>query len=584
MFWSNLRLNRKIAVIMGVLLCTVLSMSTVSIVSLRDISQEIRQVEFTSEINAIVLAREIDHWRWIAALQRYAYDDSVKTLEIQEDPHQCGFGKWYYGPQRAEVEAVSPAVIAPLRAIEEAHNALHASAAAIKQHKTAGDIAKAKADFEQITMRNMQAVQKALSQISTAVNDTRTKSIHAFEDHVASAFTIAIGVAIFASLLAFFMGIVIARSVTAPILKIARYVEGVSGGDLDASLTMTHKDELGHLADNLNNMVTQIVSMMRETEEKSKEAERQALAAQQAHKEAHDAKEEAERAKVEGMHQAAVRLEDIVAQTKMTAARMAEMIQTTASGMQTQQQHAESTAEGMEQMSSAVHEVARNALAASESAAETKKNAEQGARIVADTITAIHQVSDQAQLIAESMAALDGQAKNIGQVMNVISDIADQTNLLALNAAIEAARAGDAGRGFAVVADEVRKLAEKTMQATHEVAAVIKAIQDSASTNLHAVGEAVGAADKSTQLAQSAGASLQSIVTIADLNAEKVHAIASASEEQSVAGEMISQRTAEVSRVTTQNVELMVEADQGVVELGGLVQRIVSLVEDLRTA
>jgi len=249
--------------------------------------------------------------------------------------------------------------------------------------------------------------------------------------------------------------------------------------------------------------------------------------------------------------------------------------------MKLQQQHASETASGMEHMSAAVHDVARNALSASESAGETKKNAEQGARIVTDTIAAIHEVSDQAKLIAESMAALDGQAKNIGQVMDVISDIADQTNLLALNAAIEAARAGDAGRGFAVVADEVRKLAEKTMNATHEVGAVIKAIQDSASSNLRSVGEAVSAADKSTQLAQSAGDSLHSIVAIAEVNAGKVQAIASASEEQSSSGALISQRTAEVSRVATHNAELMVEADQAVVELEGLIHQIASIVEEL---
>ena len=77
----------------------------------------------------------------------------------------------------------------------------------------------------------------------------------------------------------------------------------------------------------------------------------------------------------------------------------------------------------------------------------------------------------------ESLASLSTAGEQIGNVVSLIGDIASQTNLLALNARIEAARSGEAGRGFAVVAGEVKSLANRTTDATTDVATRIEGVQ-----------------------------------------------------------------------------------------------------------
>ncbi len=84
---------------------------------------------------------------------------------------------------------------------------------------------------------------------------------------------------------------------------------------------------------------------------------------------------------------------------------------------------------------------------------------------------------------------------DIEQVLEAITAIAAQTNLLALNATIEAARAGEAGKGFAVVAGEVKDLAQQTATATEDIAGRIATIQTTsreAGAAISRIGEVIG--------------------------------------------------------------------------------------------
>ena len=147
----------------------------------------------------------------------------------------------------------------------------------------------------------------------------------------------------------------------------------------------------------------------------------------------------------------------------------------------------------------------------------------------------------------------------IGEVIDVINDIADQTNLLALNAAIEAARAGEHGRGFAVVADEVRKLADRTTEATREIAESIQAIRDDTGQAVSQMNAGTEQVQMGADRAKEAGQSLEQIVANATDVAQMIQSIAATAEQQSAAASHVSETIDMISAVSVETSE---EADK----------------------
>lgn len=129
------------------------------------------------------------------------------------------------------------------------------------------------------------------------------------------------------------------------------------------------------------------------------------------------------------------------------------------------------------------HTIAEGVAAAND-ASQIASASVQKLRQMLASMNSIRSTVEAAQQRVESMNRL---MADIGKIVSTIADIAQQTNLLALNAAIEAARAGEQGRGFSVVADEVRKLAERSAQATKEIADLIATFQQSAEESAKAM-------------------------------------------------------------------------------------------------
>jgi methyl-accepting chemotaxis protein len=378
----------------------------------------------------------------------------------------------------------------------------------------------------------------------------------------------------------FFM---IERILVRPLTTLESYASGVAEGDLNKSLTLNLRNEIGKLANSLRSMVASLKAKIGEANQQSEVAAREAQTAREATAKAEEATRLAEQAKVAGMCQAAGKLEGIVDIVTSASEELAAQIEQSSKGTEHQSQRISETATAMEEMNATVLEVAKNASQTAQTADNAKAKAQEGAGVVGQVVRGIGEVQSRSLELKTDMGELGKQAADIGRILNVISDIADQTNLLALNAAIEAARAGEAGRGFAVVADEVRKLAEKTQTATKEVGDAIRGIQEGAQKNIANVDRTVKSIEEATGMASKSGESLGEIVQLIDAASDQVRSIATASEQQSSASEEINHSIEEVAAISSETAQSMGQAAQAVSELARQSQVLQNLINEMKS-
>ncbi|MFN3414809.1 MAG: methyl-accepting chemotaxis protein [Caldimonas sp.] len=213
------------------------------------------------------------------------------------------------------------------------------------------------------------------------------------------------------------------------------------------------------------------------------------------------------------------------------------------------------TGESVLQMASRINDVSAQAQQSAQVARQSLKAAEQGLQAVQNAIGGMNAIREQIQETSKRIKRLGESSQEIGEITELISDITEQTNVLALNAAIQAASAGEAGRGFSVVAEEVQRLAERSADATKQIAALVKTIQTD-------TADAVAAMERSTQgvvegakLSDNAGTALGEIDRVSRQLAELIEQISAQASREAESANIVAGNIQHIFAVTEQTGE-----------------------------
>ncbi|MGC9196361.1 MAG: methyl-accepting chemotaxis protein [Syntrophobacteraceae bacterium] len=343
------------------------------------------------------------------------------------------------------------------------------------------------------TEQSLKQLAKIMASLK-AMGDLRKKEMKAIEKKADSVYSrirvLLIGIGIIGLMLTIVLWLAISSSIVNPVHKGVSFAKAMAEGDMTQNLDVLQKDEVGELANALNEMREHMHDMVVDIN-----------------------------SGVQLLASSSTELSAISGQMASGTKDISERARTVAAAAEESSINTNSVADSMEQATSNLTSVAGATEQLSATIGEIASNSEKARAISGDA-------TSQARAITNMMKELGRGAQEIGQVTETITSISAQTNLLALNATIEAARAGAAGKGFAVVANEIKELAQQTAAATEDIKGKIASIQAS-------TGSAV---DDIEQIAQ-----------VINEVSEIVSSIAVAIEEQAVVTKDVASNIAEAS-------------------------------------
>ncbi len=359
------------------------------------------------------------------------------------------------------------------------------------------------------------------------------------------------------------VALVLSRQITGGLRQLTLAAEGIADGDVERSLTLQSRDELGQAADAFRHMT----AYLREVVDTANQVANGDLTVEVRPRSERDALGKSFSAMIANLRElvrklskaagsvgsASEQMSSTSEETSRATSEIAHAIGDVAHGAERQVQVIETARRAAEEVAAAVKESAENAEQTAEVATQARETAQHGVAAAEQANDAMGAVRNSSQDVSDAIRGLAAKSEQIGAIVATITAIAEQTNLLALNAAIEAARAGEQGRGFAVVAEEVRKLAEESQQAAHEISGLIGAIQAETTKTVAVVEDGARKTADGAAVVEQTREAFLSIGQAVDDIAGRVEQIAAGAQQITASASSMQESISEVAAVAEQS-------------------------------
>ena len=383
-------------------------------------------------------------------------------------------------------------------------------------------------------------IAKIQDELYTAAQERARRSAARMQELAATARTTMLVNGAVALIAGLFLAVLLSRSISEPLQRIAGIAERFAKGDLSAErIELDRGDEVGALSRAFARLAEGMRSQIRSI--------------------------------TEGVNVLSTAASQISTSTTQLAATSAE------------------TAAAVSETTTTVEELRQTAIIASQKAksvSDTSQRAAQmaqsGRQSVDDTVAGMRRIREQMESIADRMVRLNEQSQSIGQIVTTVEDLAAQSNMLAVNAGIEAAKAGEHGRGFAVVAQEVRNLAEQSRQATAQVMAILADIQKATGAAMLATEQGGKSVEAGVSQATQAGQSIVQITSNVSDSAAAAAQIAASSQQQLVGVDQVAASMDGVKQASLQNADGARQLEAAARNLKELGERLQLLIQHYR--